>query len=83
MKKTTIKTFKRFIKEEKEKWYSLDLYSDMSREDVIYYMNELVPLTLKMLKNTDVVISVEPVLDSKEQWIQEKLNNYRKNQFTQ
>jgi len=63
MKKTTIKTFKRFIKEEKEKWYSLDLYSDMSKEDVIYYMNELVPLTLKMLKNSDVVISVEPVLD--------------------
>jgi hypothetical protein len=25
-----------------------------------------------MLKNTDVVISVEPVLDSEEQWIQEK-----------
>jgi hypothetical protein len=67
MKKSTIKTFKRFIKEEKEKWYSLDLYSDMSKEDVIYYMNELVPLTLKMLKNTDVVISVEPVLDSEEQ----------------
>jgi hypothetical protein len=67
MKKTTIKTFKRFIKEEKEKWYSLDLYSDMSKEDVIYYMNELVPLTLKMLKNSDVVISVEPVLDSEEQ----------------
>ena len=67
MKKTTIKTFKRFIKEEKEKWYSLDLYSDMSKEDVIYSMNELVPLTLKMLKNSDVVISVEPVLDSEEQ----------------
>jgi hypothetical protein len=67
MKKSTIKTFKRFIKEEKEKWYSLDLYSNMSKEDVIYYMNELVPLTLKMLKNTDVVISVEPVLDSEEQ----------------
>jgi hypothetical protein len=67
MKKSTIKTFKRFIKEEKEKWYSLDLYSDMSKEDVIYYMNELVPLTLKMLKNSDVVISVEPVLDSEEQ----------------
>jgi len=72
MKKTTIKTFKRFIKEENEKWYSLDLYSDMNKEDVIYYMNELIPLTLKMLKNTDVVISVEPVLDSEEQWIQEK-----------
>ena len=67
MKKSTIKTFKRFIKEEKEKWYSLDLYSDMSKEDVIYYMNELVPLTLKMLKNSDVVISVEPILDSEEQ----------------
>lgn len=67
MKKSKIKTFKRFIKEEKEKWYSLDLYSNMNREDVIYYMNELVPLTLKMLKNTDVVISVEPVLDSEEQ----------------
>ena len=67
MKKTTIKTFKRFIKEEKEKWYSLDLYTDMSEEEVLYQMNELVPLTLKMLKNSDVVISVEPVLDSKEQ----------------
>ncbi|MDH6240569.1 putative hydrolase (HD superfamily) [Polynucleobacter sphagniphilus] len=66
MKKTTIKTFKRFIKEEQEKWYSLDLFSDMSKEDVVYYMNELVPLTLKMLKNSDVMISVEPVLDSNE-----------------
>jgi hypothetical protein len=67
MKKTTIKTFKRFIKEEKEKWYSLDLYTDMSEKEVLYQMNELVPLTLKMLKNSDVVISVEPVLDSEEQ----------------
>ena len=67
MKKTNIKTFKRFIKEENEKWYSLNLYSDMSKEDVVYYMNELVPLTLKMLKNTNVVIYVEPVLDSEEQ----------------
>ena len=66
MKKTTIKTFKRFIKEENEKWYSLDLFSDMSKEDVVFYMNQLLPLTLKMLKNSNVVISVEPVLDSKE-----------------
>ena len=64
MKKSTIKTFRRFMKEEKEKWYSLDLYSDMTKEEVVYYMNQLLPLTLKMLKNTDVVISVEPVLDS-------------------
>jgi len=67
MKKTTIKTFKRFIKEENEKWYSLDLFSDMTREDVVFYMNQLLPLTLKMLKNSNVVISVEPVLDSKEE----------------
>jgi len=66
MKKSTIKTFKRFIKEEDEKWYSLDLYSDLSKEEVTYYMNQLIPLTLKMLKNTDVVISVEPVLESEE-----------------
>jgi hypothetical protein len=66
MKKTTIKTFKRFIKEEKEKWYSLDLYSDMNKEEVIYYMNQLLPLTLKMLKNSNVVISVEPILDDVE-----------------
>jgi hypothetical protein len=64
MKKSTIKTFKRFIKEEKEKWYSLDLYSDMTKEEVVYYMNQLLPLTLKMLKNSDVIVSVEPVLDS-------------------
>lgn len=64
--KTTIKTFKRFIKEDKEKWYSLDLYTDMTKEDVVYYMNELLPLTMKMLKNSDVTISVEPILDSDE-----------------
>lgn len=67
MKKTTIKTFKRFIKEENEKWYSLDLYSDMSKEEVVYYMNQLIPITIKMLKNSNVVISVEPVLDDVEQ----------------
>ena len=67
MKKSTIKTFKRFIKEEKEKWYSLDLYSDMNKEEVVYYMNQLIPPTLKMLKNSNVVISVEPILDDIEQ----------------
>ncbi len=65
--KTTIRTFKRFIKEENEKWYSLDLFSDMSKEDVVFYMNQLLPLILKMLKNLDVVIAVEPVFNSEEQ----------------
>ena len=64
MKKSTIKTFKRFIKEE---YYTLDLYQDMTKEEVVYYSNQLLQLTLKMLKNTDVVVTVEPVLDSEEE----------------
>lgn len=66
MKKTTIKTFKRFIKEEKETYYTLDLYKSMSKEEIIFYSNQLLQLTLKMLKNTDVIVSVEPVLESEE-----------------
>ena len=67
MKKSTIKTFKRFIKEEKEKYYTLDLYQDMTKDEVVYYSNQLLQLTLKMLKNTDVVVTVEPVIDSEEE----------------
>jgi hypothetical protein len=67
MKKSTIKTFKRFIKEEKEKYYTLDLYQDMTKEEVVYYSNQLLQLTMKMLKNTDVLVTVEPILDSDEQ----------------
>ena len=66
MKKSTIKTFKRFIKEEKETYYTLDLYKSMSKEEVVFYSNKLLQLTLKMLKNTDVIVTVEPVLDSEE-----------------
>lgn len=39
----------------------------MSKEDVIFHMNQLLPLTLKMLKNSNVVITVESVLDSEEE----------------
>jgi len=67
MKKTTIKTFKRYLKEDKETYYTLDLFQDMTKEDVIYYMNELLPLTFKMLKNSDVMITVEPILDKDEE----------------
>jgi hypothetical protein len=66
MKKSTIKTFKRFIKEEKETYYTLDLYKSMSKEEIVFYSNQLLQLTLKMLKNTDVIVTVEPVLDSEE-----------------
>jgi hypothetical protein len=70
MKKTKspqIKSFRRFMKEEKEKYYTLDLFPNMTREDVVYQFNELLPLTLKMLKNGQVLITVEPVLDGEEE----------------
>ena len=54
------------MKEEQEKYYTLDLYSDMTKEDVIFYINELLPYIFKMLKNSNVVIGVAPNLDSKE-----------------
>ena len=62
-----IKSFRRFMKEESEKWYSLDLYQDMTKEEVVYLMNQLFPLMYKMLKNTDVTIQVLPVLESDEE----------------
>ena len=62
-----IKTFKRFMKEERELFYTLDLIPDMTKEDVVYLFNELLPLTLKMLKEGQVLITVEPVLDGEEE----------------
>jgi len=71
MKKTTkspqIKSFRRFMKESREQYYTLDLFPDMSKEDVVYLFNELLPLTLKMLKDGQVLITVEPVLDGEEE----------------
>jgi hypothetical protein len=55
------------MKEEKEKYYTLDLYQDMTKEEVTYYSNQLFQLTLKMLKDSDVVVTVEPVLDGEEE----------------
>lgn len=67
MSKLIIKTFKRYLKEDREKYYTLQLVPDMSKQDVVYLFNELQLLTLKMLKNTEVLITVEPILDSEEQ----------------
>lgn len=61
-----IKKFKHFIKEQNETYYTLDLYKSMSKEEIIFYSNQLLQLTFKMLKNTDVIVSVEPVLESEE-----------------
>ena len=65
--KTSIKTFKRYLKEERNKWYSLDLTSDMTKDDVIVRMNELLPYTFKLLRQGDVVIKVEPVPEMEEE----------------
>ena len=70
MKKTKspqIKSFRRFMRESREQYYTCDLSPDMTKEDVIYLFNELLPLTLKMLKNGQVLITVEPVLDGEEE----------------
>ena len=67
MKSKPIKKFKRYLKEEHEMYYTLDLLPSMTKEDIVYLFNELLPLTLKMLKEGQVLITVEPVLDGEEE----------------
>jgi len=67
MKSKPIKKFKRYLKEERETYYTLDLLPSMTKEDIVYLFNELLPLTLKMLKEGQVLITVEPVLDGEEE----------------
>ena len=67
IRKTQLKTFKRFVKEEADKYYTLDLYSDMTKEEIVFYTNQLLQLILKMLKKADVLITAEPVLAGEQQ----------------
>jgi hypothetical protein len=67
MKSKPIKKFKRYLKEERETYYTLDLLPSMTREDIVYLFNELLPLILKMTKEGKVLISVEPVFEGEEQ----------------
>ena len=67
MKLKSIKKFKRYLKEERETYYTLDLLPSMTREDIVYLFNELLPLTLKMSKEGKVLITVEPVFEGAEQ----------------
>jgi hypothetical protein len=68
-----IKPFRTFIKEQESKknqdinyYTTLNLYSDMSNEDVVYYMNQLLKEVYKMLKKSDeVLITLEPVNEDK------------------
>jgi len=67
MKSMPIKKFKRYLKEERETYYTLDLLPSMTREGIVYLFNELLPLTLKMTKEGRVLITVEPVLEGEEE----------------
>lgn len=58
-----IKTFKRFIKEANDKWYSLDLTTDMTNEEVAFAIAELTPYAVKILKTNDAYITLEPKFD--------------------
>ena len=66
MKKPQIKSFRRFMKEEKEMYYTLDLPQDLNKEEVTFLMNQLLSLIFKMRKNTDVRVVAEPVLETDE-----------------
>jgi len=66
MKSKPIKKFKRYLREERETYYTLDLIPSMSNEDIVYLFNELLPLTLKMSKEGKVLITVEPIFDGEE-----------------
>jgi hypothetical protein len=67
MRSKPIKKFKRYLREERETYYTLDLIPSMSNEDIVYLFNELLPLTLKMSKEGKVLITVEPIFDGEEQ----------------
>ena len=67
MKTPKIKSFKKYLHEENEKYYTVDFSTDMTDEDVVYGLNLLVPLTIKMLKNSDVVVTVSPVVKGEEE----------------
>ena len=63
---SSIKTFKRFVTESNDKWYSLDLTTDMTKEQVAISIAELTPYAIKILRESDAVIKLEPVFSDDE-----------------
>lgn len=59
----TLKTFRRFMKEDSETYYTLDFESGMTKADVNYLVLQTIPYVMKMLKNGDARFVIEPVLD--------------------
>lgn len=61
-----IKTFQRFLKEDRDMYYTLELPKKLSKDDVTYLMNELLSLVFKMKKEGDVRLTLEPVFEDQE-----------------
>ncbi len=59
------KSFKRYLKENQERYYTtLNLYKEMSSEDIAYYFEQLLPVIYKSLQSSDeVLVTVETVGD--------------------
>ena len=62
----TLKTFRRFMKEDSETYYTLDFETGMTKADVNYLVLQTVPYVMKMLKNGDARFVIEPVFDEVE-----------------
>ena len=56
-----MKSFKRYLKENQERYYTtLNLYKEMSQEDITYYFEQLLPIIYKTLENSnEVLVTVE------------------------
>ena len=63
----SLKTFKRYLKEQSETFYTLDFDTKMTKSDVNYLVLQTVPLVMKLLKNGDVRFVIEPLLDEVEE----------------
>ena len=61
-----IKSFKRYLKENQDRYYTMDLSSDMTVDDVQVSMGKLLPLVMRMLKTDSVHITIEPSIESEE-----------------
>ena len=64
--KIKVKSFKRWLKEERNTSYALDLIQGMSNEEVAFSIADLTPYAVKMLKKGDVTITLEPVFEEEE-----------------
>lgn len=57
-----IKPFRSYLKEQQSKndYYTLDLPQGTSSDGVLQSVYKLIPVTLGLLQNSDVTITVEP-----------------------